>query len=106
MIQALEFLKKKEGLSASLWHQKVAAISVGLKDSEVFVDLDYEEDSSCDVDMNIVLLGADEFVEIQGTAENKTFKMNEFENLLTCAKSAIRDIHALQTKVTQSFLAD
>ena len=51
----------------------IAAISLGIKDSNIFLDLDYMEDSNCDTDMNIVMTGAGKFVEIQGTAEGEAF---------------------------------
>src|SRR5699024_12734166 len=61
----------------------LAAISVGvLENNDVSVDLDYEDDSEAQVDMNVVMTGSGEFVEIQGTGEEATFSYNELEKML------------------------
>ena len=67
---------------------KIAAISVGIVDGEVLLDLEYEEDSRAEVDMNIIMNDRGEFVEIQGTGEGKTFNLKEitrnaFDKLFT-----------------------
>lgn len=76
----------------------VAAISVGMKEGQVLVDLDYNEDSSCDVDMNVVMTGSGEIVEIQGTAEHKPFSFAELQKMTEAAKDAIDKIRELQKK--------
>lgn len=60
----------------------IAAISLGVKDSDILLDLDYAEDSTCDTDMNIVMTGSGKFVEIQGTAEGVAFTRDEMNNLM------------------------
>jgi ribonuclease PH len=75
--------------------ETVAAVSVGIKDGQVLVDLDYNEDSSADVDMNFVIQGQDQLVEIQGTAERKTFTKSEMDQMTDAAlkaTSALREI--------------
>lgn len=69
----------------------VAAVSVGLIKNELLLDLNYIEDSSADVDMNVVMLG-DEFVEVQGTAEGSTFKRGVLDNMLDLASSGIQKL--------------
>jgi ribonuclease PH len=69
----------------------LAAISIGInKNDEVIADLNYEEDSNCGTDMNIVMTGSGKFVELQGTAEGEPFSMDHLNALLTCAQSALK----------------
>ena len=84
--------KTKEHIMQGL----VAAISVGILDGDVAVDLCYEEDTAADVDMNIVMTGTGGLVEIQGTAEGKTFDRAKLDSMLDAAESAIRTITAIQ----------
>ncbi len=78
---------------------QVAAVSVGLKNGQVLVDLDYEEDSSCDVDMNFVMTGKGLFVEIQGTAEHKPFSKQDMDNMTESATAAMMQLHKIQNEV-------
>ncbi|WP_347862632.1 ribonuclease PH [Salimicrobium sp. PL1-032A] len=70
----------------------LAAISVGVVDGEEIVDLCYEEDSKADVDMNIVMTGEGEFVEIQGTGEEATFSMQQLTTMLDLSSEAIHEL--------------
>lgn len=71
--------------------EQLAAISIGInKNDEVIADLNYEEDSSCEVDMNIIMTGSGKFVEVQGTAEGNPFSMEHLNALLACAQSALK----------------
>ena len=81
----------------------VAAISVGKVDGEVLLDLDYEEDSRAEVDMNIVMTGAGKFVEIQGTAEGGVFTKKEMDGLVKVAQSGIRILTKIQKKALHPF---
>ena len=74
----------------------VAAISVGLIDGDVTLDLDYEWDVAADVDMNVIMTGAGKFVEIQGTGEEATFDDDQLAELLRLAKKGIRELTAMQ----------
>jgi ribonuclease PH len=74
----------------------VAAVSVGLVDGEVRVDLDYPEDVRAGVDMNVVMADADSFVEVQGTGEHGTFRRAELDQLLGGATAAIAELDRLQ----------
>lgn len=68
----------------------LAAISIGInKNDEVIADLNYEEDSSCGTDMNIVMTASGKFVEVQGTAEGEPFSMQHLNALLACAQKAL-----------------
>ncbi|HKR45633.1 MAG TPA: ribonuclease PH, partial [Paraburkholderia sp.] len=68
----------------------VAAISVGVYEGVPVLDLDYDEDSQCDTDMNIVMTGSGGMVEVQGTAEGAPFSREELNALLDLAQSGIR----------------
>ena len=70
----------------------VAAVSVGIINNSAHLDLDYTEDSSADTDMNIVMNDSGEFIEIQGTAEGKTFKEEELHSMLDLAKLGIKQL--------------
>ena len=74
----------------------VAAISVGIVRGTPMLDLDYQEDSACDTDMNVVMTGAGHFVEVQGTAEGKAFTRQEMDALLRLAEKGVRELVALQ----------
>jgi ribonuclease PH len=74
----------------------VAAISVGIVRGVPMLDLDYNEDSSCDTDMNVVMTGAGHFVEVQGTAEGVAFSRSEMDALLTLAETGIVELMDLQ----------
>jgi len=74
----------------------VSAVSVGMTKGETILDLCYEEDSSADVDMNIVMTNKGEFVEVQGTGEESTFTHNDFMNLISLATKGCQDLYQVQ----------
>ena len=74
----------------------VAAISVGIYQGHPVADLDYEEDSSCDTDMNIVMTGKGGIVEIQGTAEGASFSQEELLQLFSLGQKSIAQLVHLQ----------
>ncbi|MDO8351273.1 MAG: ribonuclease PH [Gallionella sp.] len=76
--------------------ESIAAISVGIYQGVPVLDLDYLEDSACDTDMNVVMLGNGHFVEVQGTAEGHAFSRVEMDNLLELAQHGIADLIAMQ----------
>lgn len=79
--------------------RRVAAISVGVIDGEVRLDLDYEEDVRAEVDMNVVMSSEGQFVEVQGTGEHGTFDRVQLNALLDSAVAGIRTLDAEQIKV-------
>jgi len=90
---------KKDGLVDRIpIRDYVAAVSVGIKDDDLLLDLNYEEDSKIDMDMNIVMLGSGKIVEIQGTAEGKPFSKNQLDHLLKLAQKGIEDLIEIQKK--------
>lgn len=74
----------------------VAAISVGIVQGMPLLDLEYAEDSACDTDMNVVMTGAGNFVEVQGTAEGAAFSRAEMDALLVLAENGIQELVAMQ----------
>ncbi len=80
----------------------ISAISVGIIDGEIRLDLPYEEDSRAEVDMNIVMNDRGEYVEIQGTAENGTFDAGQLSSLLEYAGKGCRELIALQKEVLEN----
>ena len=70
----------------------VAAVSMGIKENQVLLDLDYDEDSTADTDLNIVMNDKDELIEIQGTAEDAPFSKKELDDMLVMGNQAIADI--------------
>ena len=74
----------------------IAAVSVGIVDATPLLDLNYDEDSRAEVDMNVVMTDKGQFVEVQGSAEKKPFGPAEMESLLALAKSGIGQLLAIQ----------
>src|SRR6476620_8034126 len=83
-------------LAASPITGPVAAISVGIVQGTPLLDLEYVEDVACDTDMNVVMTGAGNYVEVQGTAEGVAFSRKEMDALLVLAEKGIRELVALQ----------
>jgi len=93
---ALEGLMASGRLVSNPMREFVAAVSVGIVDGVPVLDLDYEEDSSCDTDMNVVMTAAGGFIEIQGTAEGTPFDRFELDALLALAEQGIRELVQFQ----------
>ena len=90
---------KKAGLIETIpLKENIAAISVGMKEGRAILDLNYAEDSTADVDMNIVMVSSGKFVEIQGTAEGKAFSEEDMSAMVALAKKGIRELFLLQKK--------
>ena len=70
----------------------VAAVSMGIKENQVLLDLDYDEDSTADTDLNIVMNEKGELIEIQGTAEDAPFSKKELDDMLDIGSEAVADI--------------
>jgi len=96
---ALQGLIRAGEVSAEVLQTPVAAISVGVVDGEPMLDLCYDEDRRADVDVNVVMTGKGEFVEIQGTAEGATFGRRTMDRLLDLAEGGIRTLLEAQQKV-------
>ena len=96
---ACERLVQQGALPANPLTAGLAAISVGIKDGVALCDLDYSEDSTADVDMNVVMTSDGNFVEVQGTAEGVAFSRTQLDELLGTAEAGIHHIQSLQRDV-------
>ena len=93
---AVTKMLKEEIIHENPLHGTVAAISVGICAGQTVLDLDYQEDSSAEVDMNVVMNDAGQFIELQGTAEGHAFRRDELNVLLDWAERGIQTIIAKQ----------
>jgi ribonuclease PH len=98
LAEALAVLRKKDLLTAPPLRDTVAAISVGMIGEKILLDLNYEEDSQADVDMNFVMIGSGGLVEVQGTAERTPFTENDLRRMMAAAKKAIAQLTRIQNK--------
>ena len=96
LLDALAAHKRLLGPAAALVRGSVAAISVGLLDDAELLDLDYLEDKDAEVDLNLVMTGAGQFIEVQGTGEEATFSRSQLDRLLKLGKLGIDAVTAEQ----------
>jgi ribonuclease PH len=96
LVDALHAHKKDLGPPSAVVRGSVAAVSVGLLDKAVLLDLDYSEDKDADVDLNLVMTGAGEFIEVQGTGEEATFSRAQLDQLLKLGEIGIQAITRAQ----------
>jgi ribonuclease PH len=91
---------QSEGLlSSQPLREHLAAVSVGVVDDVIMLDLDYSEDSRAQVDMNVVMTSTGRFVEVQGTAEGLPFTRAQLDELLASAEAGIRQLHTLEEEM-------
>jgi ribonuclease PH len=98
IVDAFDWMVANGKLKESPIRRRVAAVSVGVIDSEPRLDLDYEEDVRAEVDMNVVMSNEGKFVEVQGTGEHGTFDRRQLNELLDLAIAGIRALDAAQAK--------
>lgn len=99
LADALTFLKERGIIKKTPLRDFVAAVSVGIVNGEAVLDLNYDEDSTAEVDMNMVMTGRGNFVEVQGTAEAVPFTRDEMEKMTSLAEEGIRGLVARQKEV-------
>ncbi len=99
LVDALRKLKNEKIINSIPLTDYVAAISVGIVNNEKCMDLNYEEDSGAEVDMNIIMTGSGKMVEVQGTAEKKPFSEKDLNDLIGLAKGGIEDLISIQKKL-------
>ena len=102
LADALDRLCQDGLLRAPVPLRQIASVSVGLKQGEVLLDLDYAEDSTADTDMNFVMNDEKLFIEIQGTAEHSPFSEVEMQNMTTTAVKGIEELIRLQRLARES----
>ena len=99
---SLEGLYEAKRIKEMSISENVAAISVGVVDDQMYLDLCYEEDVKAQVDMNVVMTESGKIVEVQGTAEERPFSRQELDNLLDLAKKGVSELVAIQNSVIES----
>jgi len=96
---ALEKLVEAGTLTAVPFRDYVAAVSVGIVDGEILLDLSYEEDSRADVDMNFVMTAGYKFVEVQATAERQVFEEQQLGKMIALARVGVQQLIAKQQAI-------
>jgi ribonuclease PH len=104
LVLALQRLKERGTLKRIPVTDHVAAISVGIVKGAPLLDLAYDEDSTADVDMNVVMTGDGRFIEVQGTAEGAPFTRESHDALLALAEAGIGELVSLQREVVGEFI--
>ncbi len=95
---AFQKMIKEKKITQNPLQELVAAISVGIVKDEIVLDLNYDEDSSAEVDMNVVMTESGDFVELQGTAEGSAFSQKQLDKMLKTAKLGIQQLIKIQKK--------
>ncbi len=96
LVDALRKMEAEGRLAKWPVSDSVAAVSVGIADGQVIVDLDYTEDSSAEVDMNLVMTGKGRFIEVQGTAERVPFGAAQLSRMVSAARRAMKVLTGVQ----------
>ncbi len=99
LTDAMRYALEKKMITTNPVNDYVAAISVGIVDGKPLLDLSYEEDSSAEVDMNVVMTGSGKFIEIQGTAETEPFDKKMLQKLLDLAETGIKEVIKIQKDI-------
>lgn len=102
LADALTYLHAAGAVPGTPLKEPVAAVSVGIIDGRVCLDLPYEEDSRAEVDLNVVMTAEGKFVEIQGTGEEGTFDRDQLNDMLDSAEKGLRELIALQQEVLRA----
>jgi len=105
LVDALQKLKKEGKIDKVPVQDYIAATSVGILNNNMILDLCYEEDSRAEVDMNVVMTGEGEFIEIQGTAERKPFSKDKMDAMLDLARKGIEELFSIQRKLVGDILS-
>lgn len=105
LVDALTYMKQKRMISQNPLKFLIASISVGIYKNTPVVDLDYAEDSVADTDMNVVMTDTDEFIEIQGTAEEAPFNIDQLNNMIQLAHEGICQLIERQKTVLNMSLS-
>jgi len=96
LVDAVSSLLAQGKITETPLKEAVAAVSVGIVDSQAVLDLDYQEDSSAEVDMNFVMTSSGRFVEVQGTAEAEPFTLEQMDAMRTLAMAGINQLFTHQ----------
>jgi ribonuclease PH len=102
LADALDWARRRDVVRRKVLRDSVAAVSVGIVDGVPLLDLPYAEDVRAETDMNVVVTGGGEFVEVQGTAEQAPFRRSELDALLDLALSGTTELARLQREALES----
>ena len=102
MADAINYLIEKKQLRSNPLLGKMASVSVGIFNGTPVLDLDYDEDSNAETDMNVVMNDNEAFIEVQGTAEGHAFNQDELNAMLNLAKKGIGELMQAQQTALQS----
>jgi len=105
LVDALQKLKKEGKIDRIPIQEYIAATSVGILNDNMILDLCYEEDSKAEVDMNVIMTGKGEFIEVQGTAERKPFSRQKMDAMMDLAKTGIEELFSAQRKLVGDILS-
>ncbi len=98
LAQAIESIQTERSDATHILIDSVSAISVGIVDNQCILDLPYEEDSRAEVDMNIVMTGSGDYVEVQGTAEGAPFSSSRLTEMLELARIGCKEMNRAQQR--------
>ena len=101
LADAIEYLLKDNKIKTNPLLGKIASVSVGIYKGTPVLDLDYDEDSNAETDMNVVMNDAEAFIEIQGTAEGHAFQQDELHSMLELAKNGIAELIQAQQRALE-----
>ena len=104
LVEAVRRWLSKGIINVDPIRDSVAAVSIGLVDGKILLDLAYDEDSRADVDMNFVMTGSGKFIEVQGTAESAPFTKKQMEHMTEVAQQGIRELLKAQKKIVASIV--
>lgn len=98
---AIRALRKKKVITSNPLRSPVAAVSAGVVKGDLLLDLDYSEDSRAEADLNVVMNGSGDLVEVQGTAEGEPFSESELQRLLEMSRQGIRQLLEAQRRALE-----
>ncbi len=99
LVEAFRWMEKRRLIKKFPLKHLVASVSVGIYEDMPVLDLDYAEDANAETDMNVVMTEQGEFIEVQGTAEGKPFKLNELTSMLALAQKGIQELIGKQKRL-------
>ncbi len=103
---AVDAMLRKGKLKNNPIRDSLAAVSVGILDGKLLVDLNYDEDSTADLDMNVVMTQGGKFLEIQGTAERHSFSKEQVMEIMDAAQSSLQTVFELQIQAVEGQVAE
>ena len=101
LVDAVNKLVEAKTILTNPIHSQIASVSVGIIDGEICLDIDYSEDVRAETDMNFVMTGNGEIVEVQGTAEKRFFSANELTEMTQLASDGVRQLADLQRQALE-----